>query len=174
MGGTKVEPFKTFLSEGEARRIAMRLDRQVPGAGPAFLAAVVPRLESLELMARARTMAAALHWTLPEAPDDRAATLRAMLYDDGDGAPLTGWVVLPITLAVGDYRDGDLVAGLDLLGACTGKFSSEFAIRPFLLKDQARTLDHMARWTDHPDLHRRRLVSEGTRPGLPWGCGFPH
>ena len=48
-------------------------------------------------------------------------------------------------------------------------FTAEFAIRPFLVAHTDLALDHLARWVEDPDPHVRRLVSEGTRPRLPWG-----
>ena len=46
--------------------------------------------------------------------------------------------------------------------------SSEFAIREFLKKDFEKTLSVMRTWLRDPNLHVRRLVSEGSRPRLPW------
>jgi 3-methyladenine DNA glycosylase AlkC len=51
--------------------------------------------------------------------------------------------------------------------------TSEFAVRPFLIKDLERMLDQMLKWTLHPDEHIRRLASEGSRPRLPWGKSVP-
>ena len=53
--------------------------------------------------------------------------------------------------------------------ALTRRFSAEFSIRPFLVRDQARTLARLLEWTTDPDPHVRRLCSEGSRPRLPWG-----
>ncbi|MEP3786585.1 DNA alkylation repair protein [Ascidiaceihabitans sp.] len=57
---------------------------------------------------------------------------------------------------------------LDLLLAATQRFSMEFYIRDFINhwpeKTQARLID----WAQHDNYHVRRLVSEGTRPKLPW------
>ena len=53
--------------------------------------------------------------------------------------------------------------------ALTRRFSAEFSIRPFLVRDQTRTLARLLEWTTDPDPHVRRLCSEGSRPRLPWG-----
>lgn len=47
--------------------------------------------------------------------------------------------------------------------------SSEFAVRPFLIKDEGRMMKQMALWAGHENEHVRRLASEGCRPALPWG-----
>lgn len=57
---------------------------------------------------------------------------------------------------------------LDLLHAATQRFSMEFYIRPFLNRWPDETLARLAIWADDPHYHVRRLVSEGTRPKLPW------
>lgn len=51
----------------------------------------------------------------------------------------------------------------------TSSNSSEFAVRPFIERDQERMLGTMLEWTRSPDEHVRRLASEGCRPRLPWG-----
>lgn len=52
--------------------------------------------------------------------------------------------------------------------ALTRRFTAEFSIRAFLERDPARTLARLRVWARDPDVHVRRLVSEGTRPRLPW------
>jgi 3-methyladenine DNA glycosylase AlkC len=55
----------------------------------------------------------------------------------------------------------------------TKRFSAEFSIRPFLIRQQERTLSRLLDWTSDPDPHVRRLCSEGTRPRLPWATRIP-
>lgn len=55
------------------------------------------------------------------------------------------------------------------LGQLTEAFSAEFAVRPFLQKYPERMLAQHHSWAQHPNLHLRRLASEGIRPKLPWG-----
>jgi 3-methyladenine DNA glycosylase AlkC len=52
--------------------------------------------------------------------------------------------------------------------ALTQVFTGEFAIRPFLEQRQDETLQRLQVWTTDTSEHVRRLVSEGTRPRLPW------
>jgi len=63
----------------------------------------------------------------------------------------------------------DVPRALRCLHALTQRFSAEFAIRPFIARHPTPTLDTLARWVDDPSAHVRRLVSEGSRPRLPWG-----
>lgn len=46
--------------------------------------------------------------------------------------------------------------------------TSEFAIRPFIVKDQNKAMKQMIKWSKSKNEHVRRLASEGCRPRLPW------
>jgi 3-methyladenine DNA glycosylase AlkC len=50
----------------------------------------------------------------------------------------------------------------------TQEFTAEYSIRPFLDREPARTLARLHEWASDPSPDVRRLVSEGTRPRLPW------
>ncbi|MEO1777235.1 MAG: DNA alkylation repair protein [Pseudomonadota bacterium] len=63
-----------------------------------------------------------------------------------------------------DHRD----RALNLLHAATQRFSMEFYIRPFLNRWPEDTLARLRLWARDDNYHVRRLVSEGTRPKLPW------
>jgi 3-methyladenine DNA glycosylase AlkC len=52
--------------------------------------------------------------------------------------------------------------------ALTQLFTAEFSIRAYLEKHPERTLALLREWARDPSEHVRRLVSEGTRPRLPW------
>jgi 3-methyladenine DNA glycosylase AlkC len=52
--------------------------------------------------------------------------------------------------------------------ALTQRFTAEYSIRAFLERHPDRTLARLREWTGDPSHHVRRLVSEGTRPRLPW------
>jgi 3-methyladenine DNA glycosylase AlkC len=57
---------------------------------------------------------------------------------------------------------------LPLLAGLTPRWSSEGPLRPFIERHPSVTYEYLHRWTADPDEHVRRLVSEGTRPRLPW------
>jgi 3-methyladenine DNA glycosylase AlkC len=56
----------------------------------------------------------------------------------------------------------------------TSRFTSEFSIRPFLEARFDRCLSLLAARLNDPDPHVRRLISEGTRPRLPWAGHLYH
>jgi len=51
--------------------------------------------------------------------------------------------------------------------------SSEFAVRPFIMKYPTKMMQQMQDWAHHEDEHVRRLASEGCRPRLPWAMQLP-
>lgn len=73
--------------------------------------------------------------------------------------------ILAVRHGLEHHRD----RALDLLYAATQRFSMEFSIRPFLNRWPDQTLARLAVWAEDKNYHVRRLVSEGTRPKLPWG-----
>lgn len=72
--------------------------------------------------------------------------------------------ILAVRHGLEDHRD----RALDLLHAATRRFSMEFYIRPFLNRWPNETLARLSQWAQDGNYHVRRLVSEGTRPRLPW------
>jgi len=62
---------------------------------------------------------------------------------------------------------------MDALEHFTQYSSSEFAIRPFIIKYPKETMQYMQVWANHENEHVRRLASEGCRPRLPWAMQLP-
>jgi 3-methyladenine DNA glycosylase AlkC len=71
------------------------------------------------------------------------------------------------------YGLDDWEASLPALEHFTQLCSSEFAVRPFILRDSSRMMAQMLAWTQHDSHHVRRLASEGCRPRLPWAMALP-
>jgi len=177
-----MEPFKNFFSPELVGCIADQLERQMPTFDRRrFERPVLAELESLELKARSQLIADHLHLALPRDSDQRFAILAAMLrpvaddeaeqLSDADG--IGGWGVMPLAEVVGQHGIDDFDAAMALLREMTLRFSSEFAVRYFLLADQTRALEIMEAWVGDASHHVRRLVSEGTRPRLPWASRLP-
>ena len=61
-----------------------------------------------------------------------------------------------------------LKLSLRTLKAITQRFSMEDAIRSFINEHTDATLRELEKWSTDKNYHVRRLVSEGTRPKLPW------
>jgi 3-methyladenine DNA glycosylase AlkC len=84
-------------------------------------------------------------------------------------AGLAGWAVWPLTEAVVLVARAAPERGLAALHAMTQRLTAEFAIRPFLIEHPEIGFRTLESWVSDPSAHVRRLVSEGSRPRLPWG-----
>jgi len=174
------EPFKNLIDAAGVRDIARHLRRAWPGFDVVrFEAAALHGLETLELKARTLQIAAALQTTLPadfaRAADIIEASL-APAHDSGDlglqrssGAGLAGWTVWPLCEFVARRGLTRPERALRTLHALTQRFTAEWALRPFIVAQPDLTFATLQRWCSDPSAHVRRLVSEGSRPRLPWG-----
>lgn len=120
--------------------------------------------QELSLMQRLRAAAHALHFILPQREGAEAAV--SALYKNDE---LSGWLSLVCCEYVAIHGELSLEHGLEYLKQMTEFFSAEFAIRHFIIKQPEETLAILTSWLEHENHHVRRLVSEGTRPRLPWG-----
>ena len=141
-------------------------------------------LEPLGLMERGPHIARALHRFLPDCFDTAVNLLLASLTPPlprTEGNGLAVFFYYHHTCFIAEYGlDPQYNQGRDPFETSmraqyelTRRFSAEFSIRPFLLRQQERTLARLAKWTTDPDPHVRRLCSEGTRPRLPWAPRIP-
>ncbi|MCT2342703.1 DNA alkylation repair protein [Bacillales bacterium AN1005] len=82
-----------------------------------------------------------------------------------------GGIVFPDFVEQYGLEDWEL--SIETLAYFTQFSTSEFAVRPFLIKDQSKMLAQMEVWASSENEHIRRLASEGCRPRLPWGLSVP-
>ncbi len=166
------EPLKNRLNADVPVRIARMIaavDPQFDTRG--FVAAALDGYLELELMPRARHIAAALHRFLPGDYRRAAAILIDSLGpkpDAGENNGMAPFFYLPHTLFVAAHGLEHFELSMRAQYELTQRFTAEFSIRPFLLHHQQRTLKQLSRWSEDDSVHVRRLVSEGTRPRLPW------
>ncbi len=175
------EPFKNLIDAAAVQAIAHHLQRAWPAFdAPGFGALALQGLDALELKARVLQVARALVAHLPADADRACGMLEASLGPPGEGddlqglrtsaAGLAGWPVWPLTEAVALLAAASAPErGLLALQAMTQRLTAEFAIRPFFVHHPATTFRTVGTWLAHPSAHVRRLVSEGSRPRLPWG-----
>lgn len=177
-----MEPFKNAISAELVKLLAEHLARVCSSFDPdGFITETVSGLEPLELKARVDRVTDSLLRYLPPNTAERSAVLAAILHPEegsspeqkSDAAGMRGFAIWPLSLVAGKYGLDDLDVSLDLLKQMTKRFSSEFGIRYPLLHDQDFVLERLADWVDDPDPAVRRLVSEGTRPRLPWAQQLP-
>jgi 3-methyladenine DNA glycosylase AlkC len=171
------EPFKNLLNRDCVENIGRDFARVWPEfPKKKFVTAASAGLELLELKERALHIANALGAALP------ADTTRAMeLAIDSLGEPLTvtegyGNEVfrhLPLSTWLQQVGPDDVETALRLNRELTKRFTAEFSIRSLLTHARHRTLTELKRWAKDENPHVRRLVSEGTRPRLPWAQRLP-
>ncbi|TAG09324.1 MAG: hypothetical protein EAZ42_07310 [Verrucomicrobia bacterium] len=166
-----MEPFKNQFAIDKARAIGQAIQRVDGNFQLAnYLRGLEKELEPIELKARvgviARRIRESHSGSIPELFSTLAKTLAA---DADDQNGLSGFLVWPLTDVVACHGLDHFEPSMAALGEMTSRFTAEFAIRPFLVRERERTMRQLEKWCEHPNAHLRRLVSEGSRPLLPWG-----
>ncbi len=165
-------PLKELLDGKLVRLIGESFAAVVPSFdAKLFQSRAVRGLKSLELKQRAQKIAAAMAEQLPEKFDDAAPLIIKSM-----GPPLTQtadnglvpFFYLPHAELIAAYGVDHFESGMQANYELTQRFTAEFSIRPFLEVHQRSALKRLRAWTKDPSPHVRRLVSEGTRPRLPW------
>ncbi len=178
-------PLKERINAALVRAIAAHLRRSCADfAHGRFVCAALDGLEALALKARVAHVADALATSLPAEYAAAARALEGALAparaDDDLSALVTsdrglaGWAVWPLADFVARYGLRHPARSLRALHALTQRHTAEYAIRPFLIEHRAETMACLADWVGDASPHVRRLVSEGTRPRLPWGVQLQH
>jgi 3-methyladenine DNA glycosylase AlkC len=160
-----VTDFKDEFSPGLVAALATELHRAWPDFPVRrFTREAGTGLDPLALLQRVRHIATALAKALPAEFPAAAAVLEKAT----DSPSLTGWMTLPCGTFVAECGIDLPDVALPLLARLTPRFSSEGPVRPFIERHPDVTFAYLRRWVLDPDEHVRRLVSEGTRPRLPW------
>lgn len=164
--------FKDWFDDEAARRLA----DQVSSVSPEFRRSVFLRraredLSSLEFHARVRQFSDALAAALPESVPEALRILVASLPPaQVDCESVTdGWLQWPVGQFIADHGTPHLEESLEAMIELTQRFSSEFAVRPFLEQYPEEVFARLLDLTSHENPHVRRWCSEGTRTRLPWG-----
>lgn len=157
--------FKDEISPAMAARLASELERAWPAFPTgSFLAGLDAQLAPRALLARVDVVADRLAASLPTDFAEAASVMWRALESES----LTGWMTLPCGYWVARAGADEPALALALLAGLTPRWSSEGPIRVFIERHPEITYEHLRRWATDPDEHVRRLVSEGTRPRLPW------
>ena len=148
----------------------------------AFVSSCLEGFDELELTPRARQIADVMAAFLPA---DRGRALDIVVDslgpemencdpDDVERTerdshnPMAGFFYMPHGYFIAghglDHFDKAMHANYEL----TKRFTAEFSIRPYLEHHTDSALEQLLVWATDPNVHVRRLVSEGSRPRLPW------
>lgn len=161
--------------------VPQAIARMVAGVYPrfavdAFLHDALTGYDTLALMPRGKHIARALQRHLPP---DYGEALRILLasidqpHGRAQGLSMASFLYLPHTVFVAEFGLENFDLSMHAQHTLTQRFTAEFSIRPFLQKHTEATLERLAEWSRDPSEHVRRLVSEGTRPRLPWASRLP-
>jgi 3-methyladenine DNA glycosylase AlkC len=136
-----------------------------------FVALSLDEYDGLELTPRARQISDALAKTLPA--DRRLALdiITRCLGPENVQEELTGmepFRYMPFVFFVADHGLDNFDEAMTAQYELTKRFTAEFSIRAYLERYPNETLDRLRVWASDENVHVRRLVSEGTRPRLPW------
>ena len=166
------EPLKNHFGPDIPARIANDI-RYVYPTFPAdsFLAQALDGFEELELMDRSKQIARSLADHLPATRDEALRILIASLgFEDPqtENGGMAAFYYMPHAHFVAteglDHFDLAMEANYQITKLST----AEFSVRPYLEQHTRATLELFGRWATDPSEHVRRLVSEGSRPRLPW------
>lgn len=163
---------RDVFNERAVRQLADNLVRVWPEFDvQGFCDAIIPELEHLTFSQRSNLIRDSLCRYLPQDYPRALAILLEALPSELPHCEVTGldgFIILPQNDFVAKYGLDHFELSMQALYQMTRRFSAEGAIRAFILKYPERTLAILSSWAEDENCHVRRLVSEGTRPRLPW------
>lgn len=138
-----------------------------------FTCLILKTLDKLELKERSNLISDCLFKFLPGDYSKALSILLNSFDSDLEGdilAGFEGFYYMPIAGFVSKYGTEEMhfQESMNALLEITKRFTSEDAIRPFIRKYPDACFAKFNEWVNDDNMHVRRLVSEGTRPRLPW------
>jgi len=135
-----------------------------------FKRSALKKIEVLEFNDRVKQFSDALQQTLPASYPEAIGIIVESLPEEVSAASVTdGYLQWPIGQFIADYGTDHFKQSIHAMTELTQRFSSEFAVRPYVEKYPDQTFAYLQKQTSHPSEHVRRWCSEGTRTRLPWG-----
>lgn len=164
---------RDVFNRSTVTNLAERIQQQYPAFNvEAFVAEVVAPFPDLSYTQRADAITNGLEKFLPDDHHEAVRILVDMLPPEGKNARVTkfqNFLIVPLTRYISrnglEYFDLSMRA----LKEMTKRLTAEWDIRPFIIKYREGSLALLKQWAIDKNQHVRRLVSEGTRPRLPWG-----
>jgi 3-methyladenine DNA glycosylase AlkC len=162
------KPLKLLYTPAYIKKLAGNIAAVAPEFAAAdFVGAVLGRgWKALELKQRVRRISTSLGEHLPGEYPSQLATLMGIAPDH---AGLLG-LFLPDFVEV--YGQDNVERSIPALQHFTQFSSSEFAVRPFIVRYEDQMMPTLRAWANLGNEHVRRLASEGCRPRLPWGIAL--
>jgi len=166
------EPLKNSFGADVPRTIARMIAAVFPRFDQkAFVRSSLEGYDVLELMPRGWKIAHQLRRYLPDDYEKAVEILLASLDRKPErtvAQGMGGFLFLPHVFFVAEYGLEHFEASMRAQYVLTQRFTAEFSIRRYLERHQTATLARLMEWSADSNEDVRRLVSEGTRPRLPW------
>jgi 3-methyladenine DNA glycosylase AlkC len=167
-----------------ASQLKDQFGESVPRAIAAMIRAVHPEFPQAEflrdalagygplsLTARGQLVASALRRHLPQDYPRAIAILlesASQPHEHRASDGMAAFLYMPHMYFVAQQGLDHFEESMRAQHALTQRFTAEYSIRAYLDKHPEATLTRLRQWASDPNEHVRRLVSEGTRPRLPW------
>lgn len=171
------EPLKNIYNDVFFAELKNSLQKAIPGFNSKkFIAAVKGKgWEAMELKERMRHLSATLNDFLE---GDYATKLTQLLklvdaLPEKSNVQYSGLAYMYIPDFLAQFGLKDIALSLKAMEPISMITSCEFAIRPYLLADEKKTMKQMLAWSRHRHENLRRFSSEGCRPRLPWAMAIP-
>lgn len=164
--------FKDYYDRSLARTLATDIHAQYEAFDKeAFVTFVSERIPTLEIKDRQRVFAEGFKTYLPNDYREAISILLRIMgppLEEGEGMFEKGYQYMPLATFVELYGLEDFATSMQAIYEITQRHTSEFAIRPLIMHNPEQALTYLRQWVHDDNPHVRRLVSEGTRPRLPW------
>lgn len=162
----KPTAFKHLISEDLVKKYANGLKAVDKNFNEKSFIKITGQLKKLEMRDRVRLIAQACKDNLPANFEDALSKLmKAVRLED-----LQGFSLWPTTEFIQLYGLENFESSFVAMQELTVKFTSEFAVRPFIEKYPQCTMQALLKVAQSENIHLRRWASEGSRPRLPWGA----
>lgn len=161
--------FKNMINDSVVKNLASSISKSYPKFDSKNFIKLSKELAPLELKARVLLITKNLKVYLP---DDYPTSL-SILMTAMEKGKLSGFALWPFSEYISQFGLEHFDDSMKAMYKLTQNFTSEWAIRPYLLKNPAKVLKYFKKWATDKNVHVRRWVSEGSRPLLPWGQKIP-
>jgi 3-methyladenine DNA glycosylase AlkC len=165
----KPNAFKNWINEQVVKSLSSEIFLFYPKFNAKEFCKISNELGPLELKARVLLITTQLRVYLPDDYKEALSIIVKVFKND----KLQGFSLWPFSEYIGQFGLNDFDDSLKAMYLMTQKFTSEFAVRPFFLKDHKKVLKYFLKWSTDKNEHVRRWTSEGSRPLLPWGMRLP-
>ena len=161
--------FKNLINDAVVKKIASGILKVHPDFNKRRFLKLLIILPSLELKARVLLITTHLKTELPNNyVESLKILMKTMEIED-----LRGFSLWPFSEYISQFGLDHFDESMRAMYIFTDRFTAEFAVRPFILKNHKKVLKYFEKWIKDKNVNIRRWVSEGSRPLLPWGQRIP-